>query len=265
MHARGITPRMGRTCFRQIRIWTIAAVFLVAWCADMGLFASPALAGAGTTIQVPAQCSLVNAMQAAQDNNASNECGTGAMTGPYTIVLDPSHGPYELTSVNNYVDGPNGLPDVTGTVTVESSSSIMAIIQRSTAAGTPAFRFFHVSAPQVQNASGTVQPGVPGVSTQGNLTLNNILLEDGLAQGGAGGASVYGGGGGLGAGGAIFSHGGAVTVENSTIDDNTAQGGAGAGTSSSSSAYGGGGGGAMGGNGGQASPKGGYRLSSSSY
>ncbi len=163
------------------------------------------------------------------------------MNGPYTIVLDPGQGPYVLSAANNYVDGPNGLPDVTQTVTVESRSSTPAVIERSTAFGTVPFRIFHVSAPAAQGAStalGTAVPGVPGVTQVGSLTLKDVELENGAAWGGVG---EDGGGGGLGAGGAIFSHGGDVTIDNSTLAYNGAQGGY------AQAAGAGGGGGGMGG------------------
>ncbi len=62
------------------------------------------------------------------------------------------------------------------------------------------------------------------------LTLENLTLENGLAQGGAGGSGTNdggGGGGGAGLGGAVFDDGGSFTALGCTFTNNTAQGGAG--------------------------------------
>lgn len=80
---------------------------------------------------------------------------------------------------------------------------------------------------------------------QGDVTLQNMNIENGIAQGGAGGAG--GGGGGMGAGGAIFIDQAKVTVSNISFSSNSANAGLG-GVSSDAS----GGGGGLGGNGGTA-------------
>lgn len=54
------------------------------------------------------------------------------------------------------------------------------------------------------------------------MTLQNLALEDGLAQGGAGGV-LGGGGGGMGAGGALFIDGASVTLSNVTFSSNITQ------------------------------------------
>jgi hypothetical protein len=61
------------------------------------------------------------------------------------------------------------------------------------------------------------------VDINGSLTLDNLTLSGGFAQGGAGAS----GGGGAGLGGALFNQGGNVIITNSTLAANTAQGGAG--------------------------------------
>ncbi|SPF45121.1 exported hypothetical protein [Candidatus Sulfopaludibacter sp. SbA4] len=61
----------------------------------------------------------------------------------------------------------------------------------------------------------------------GNVTISDLTLANGLAQGGNGGAGAGGGGGAAGMGGAIFVNGGNVTVRNVTLAGNTARGGAG--------------------------------------
>jgi hypothetical protein len=149
-----------------------------------------------------------------------------ATAGGATIELLPNANgtpsTYVISAVNNYWYGPNGLPPITNNVTIDANGST---IERDPSLGssTP-FRIFMVAGGP--HLSGTI----PGM-TVGNLILNNVVLQDGLAQGGAG----LGGGGGLGAGGAIFNMG-QVTINNSTILNNEALGG------SSSVGFGGGGG-----------------------
>ena len=130
------------------------------------------------------------------------------------------------------------------------------------------------NAPLLQ-LSGDGTQRIFAVSSTATLTLENITLTDGLAQGGAGGnAGVSGssgggggGGGGAGLGGAIFNEG-TLNVVQSTLSGNTAiggnssQGGTQFGGSGGGSAiynggvgadYGGGGGGGVGGAGSGAS------------
>jgi fibronectin-binding autotransporter adhesin len=87
------------------------------------------------------------------------------------------------------------------------------------------------------------------VSDTGSLTLKNLTLQNGYAQGGDGGASTGqggGGGGALGAGGAVYSRG-ALTIDGVLMVNNTAQGGAGGTAGGSYTADGpGGSGGGMG-------------------
>ncbi len=115
--------------------------------------------------------------------------------GPVVLVL-PQNTTYTLTAPddsdahnedNNWY-GPNGLPAIDNTITVQGNGST---IERSTAGGTPPFRLFYVSG------------GMAGELPLGTLTLENLTLAGGLAQGGDG----YEGGGGMGAGGAIFNQG----------------------------------------------------------
>ena len=77
----------------------------------------------------------------------------------------------------------------------------------------------------------------------GDVTIENITLRDGLADGGDGGDGRGGGGGGAGAGGALFVNTGAnVVIDNVMLEDNSAQGGSGGASISGSNAGGGGGG-----------------------
>ena len=261
----------------RLRRLLVASVSMVAIASPVGLLASaPAAAQTGTTIHAYSECggasvgaggALINALQAAQDHNASGECprlGRG-LNGPYTIVLNPVDNPYVLTAVNNYSDGPDGLPAIIDAVTVESAVyGRLAVVERKSS---QPFRFFDVAAPLSASCASSTYAGsnpiqcpqyqtpadvsaatttiVPGLG--GSLTLKGIELTGGLAQGGSGADD---GGGGAGMGGAIFAHGGTVTLLDSLLQGNRAQGGAGGGQTGDGQ----GGGGGLGGSGGAGGP-----------
>ncbi len=101
-------------------------------------------------------CSLSEAIVAANADSTHN-----------FIVLD-SYTTYTLTAVNNTDTsyGANGLPVITTPVTINGNG---AVIERSSAAGTPEFRLFQVS-------------------SAGSLTLNRLTLRNGKLTGQNGGA-----------------------------------------------------------------------------
>ena len=154
--------------------------------------------GPGDTASLIASIAAANA-----DGDTSN-----------TIFLAPDS-TYVFTAPNNYWYGPDALPAIGGNLTIEGNGSTL---ERSSTAG--AFRFFYVSS------------GTNGLAA-GDLTLNSLTLEDGLAKGGDGGP---GGGGGAGMGGAIFNQG-TLALNTVTLSGDTALGG-----SSTQGLYGGGGG-----------------------
>ncbi len=83
----------------------------------------------------------------------------------------------------------------------------------------------------------------------GTVTIEDLTIADGRAQGGAGGDGISGGGGGLGAGGALFvDENAAVIVQDVVLSGNQARGGAG-GNATYDQRGGGGGGGLNGGDG----------------
>ena len=103
--------------------------------------------------------------------------------------------------------------------------------------------------------SGNDQRRIFAVGTAGTLTLANITLTAGRAEGGRGGDILAGGnggagGGGAGLGGAIYVYGGTLNVSNSTLTSNIAQGGRGGTLAPGYGTYGATGGGAAGGAGG---------------
>jgi hypothetical protein len=126
--------------------------------------------------------------------------GTGS---PYTVVLSAG-AVYTLEQVDNYWFGPDGLPPISAKVTLEGNG---ATVTRPTGQVVPNFRFFYVSG------------GLSGIPA-GRLTLQDLTLSNGRAQGG--GSDLSGGGAGM--GGAIFNQG-TVALQRVTLSGNIAQGG----------------------------------------
>lgn len=139
-------------------------------------------------------------------SRALRDC-TGKVRGrgvPFRIVLSAG-ATYTLSQVDNFWFGQDGLPPISAPVTIVGNH---ATITRAAATGARTFRFFYVSG------------GLSEIPA-GSLTLQNLTLSDGLAQGG----NSDGGGGGAGMGGAVFNLDGTLTVSDSTIAGNVASGG----------------------------------------
>jgi uncharacterized repeat protein (TIGR01451 family) len=120
--------------------------------------------------------------------NNANSAGT-----PTTITLAPGAS-FNFASADNFTDGGNALPVITGNITIVGNNDV---IQRNTAFGTSPFRLFDVA-------------------SSGSLTLQNLTLENGLVGGsGRGGSEVDGG--------AIFSAG-TLNLTSVNVLNNEAQG-----------------------------------------
>src|SRR5262249_7742295 len=119
-------------------------------------------------------------------------------------TINLAAGTYDLTAVDNFWYGPNGLPAISSNLTINGNR---AILQRDSTA--PNFRLFYASG------------GFGGLAA-GRFTLDNLTVEGGLALGGSSGT----GGGGLGAGGAIFNQG-TVNLTAVTLTQDQAVGGSG--------------------------------------
>lgn len=128
------------------------------------------------------------------DITAANNAG-----GTNTITL-AANTTFDLTAVNNATTGKKGL-GANGLPVIKQGDNLTIIgngdiIERSTAAGTAAFRLFQVA----QGSS---------------LTLQNVKLQNGLAQGSAGAPAADGG---------AFYNLGTLTVSGSTLSGNSAGG-----------------------------------------
>ncbi|MGE0132541.1 MAG: Ig-like domain-containing protein [Blastocatellales bacterium] len=176
------------------------------------------------TIAADGQCSLREAIINA-NNDAATHADCAAGSGADTIAL-AAGATYTLSTRDNTEYGFNGLPAITSQITIEGNGATI------TRGGSVTFRLFYIA-------------------SSGNLTLQNLILSNGLAKGGDGGSALSGGGGGgAGLGGAVFNQG-ALALVNSTISGSKAQGGnGGKGDGDYGDATGGGGGGGIGGNGG---------------
>ena len=103
-----------------------------------------------------------------------------------------------LSTFINLAAGTAAVPQPAGpsAFIITSPITIQGTGETLTRTGAAAFRLFQVTA-------------------AGNLSLRNLTLSNGLAQGGAGGASVNAGGGAAGLGGAVYNQG-TLTVSGST-------------------------------------------------
>jgi len=152
-------------------------------------------------------------------------------------------GTYSVTAPSDWWYGPNAFPAIASPITINGNGSTI-----SRAAGSPKFRFFYVSG---------------GFSTlpAGFLTLTDMTLSGGLAQGGNGAPGQTGGGGGAGLGGAIYNQG-TLLLNAVTLSLNTALGGSGGSVQTTSATMGGGGGG-LGGDGDGSGGGGGFKTEGS--
>jgi hypothetical protein len=212
--------------------WRLGAV---ATALVLGLVAATAARAA--TITVPCTGAgggpngLISAIVSADQNQASapwtisltSGCTydfTSAYLGSDTVTGPGSEGTVGLEDWY----GPSALPAIATAVTIEGNGAILHATQPASPnanppAGSfnPDFRFFFVGAdPGNSSTSGYASPGA------GSLTLEDLTLAGGVAQGGNGSQA----GGGAGMGGAIFNQG-SLTLAAVTITGSAARGGTG--------------------------------------
>jgi hypothetical protein len=163
----------------------------------------------------PSTFTATNTAQLIADINTLNASGGG------TIIL-AANTDFKLTGPDSadgsFWYGPAGLPAISSAITITGSGG--DVIDATAATTANPFRIFYVSG------------GLAGELGAGNLTLQNVELVGGVAEGGSSGS----GGGGVGAGGAIFNQG-TLTLNAVTITGAEALGG----SSGVGSASGGGG------------------------
>jgi hypothetical protein len=144
---------------------------------------------------------------------------------------------YTLTAADNMIgfgylspgeSQSNGLPAIDTPVYILGDAQDPPIIERSTAAGTPDFRFFFVSYHGslsledliLQNGVNAWAGGAIGVD-QGTLVMDSVQLLDNSSPGGAPYANTVGGG----AGGALANWEGRVVISGSILSRNSAEAG----------------------------------------
>ncbi len=167
-------------------------------------------------------CTLRDAITAANMDAPAGGCPAGS--GDDTIVL-PAGATITLTDPDNGTGAEiNGLPPITSTITIDGND---AIVERSSAVGTPAFRIFTVRGSLTVN-NVTIRNGKTSVGTDGHsgngggvqvfgdLTVNNSTIS-GNSTGNATGDGYPGGGGGISGEYAAAR----LIVENSTISGNS--------------------------------------------
>ena len=168
----------------------------------------PAMADATTTLADCLAASLTNAV-------------ASAANGDVIVLLVGCT--YTFTSASDFSYGPSALA-IAKTLTIEGNGATIAATPPITG-----LRLFMVG-------------------SNGNLTLHDVVLRDGVAKGGDGGLGGTGGGGAAGLGGAIVVSG-SLSLERVTLTGNQARGGNGG--NGTDDRFGGGGGGGFGGQGGQ--------------
>jgi hypothetical protein len=199
---------MSRACF-------LAALFL---CLALGAALGPPSAARAQTITVTStsggtggpSCTLRDAITAANTDTATGGCAAGG--GADTIELAPG-ATYTLTSVDNTGGfGQNGLPVITGTVTIEGRG---ATIRRD--AGAPAFRLFQAGVGATLRLRDLTLAGGGGGALAGagilNLRAGTIEVV----------GSTFNGNVTNNEGGALYNDlGGVVAITNSTLSGNRA-------------------------------------------
>jgi hypothetical protein len=176
----------------------------------LALGQAPALAA---TLNVGGTCTLVRAINAANsDTTASGNCRKGS--GADTIVL-PRGSTQRLTTVNNTLYGPTGLPVIRSIITIAGNNST---IRR--AATAPDFHIFALTNPGDLTLRRTTVSGgrAPGENPGGGVYLHNGSVS--LTNSTISGNSASNGGG----VGNTIGNGGSLTLTNSTISDNTGSG-----------------------------------------
>lgn len=213
-----------------------------------GLYVFGGAPSQAATIPVNNNCTLPNAITAANTDAAYGACPAGS--GEDTITLPVAA--QVLTRVNTNYGGPTGLPVITSDIVITGSSDPRIGSSSITRApDAPAFRILVVGSSgslELRNTivSGGLNDGSPGIANFGGfLKLLNCVVTGNTASSGNGGGLWLGRGGpnsrnlthvfnstlmgnsASGNGGAIFNGGAALLLKDSTVDGNSAAAGGG--------------------------------------
>jgi hypothetical protein len=158
-----------RAVERRLRGWRgLAYSMVLLSLLSLGL---PAGHAADFACATGAVACLIDALNQANANGEAN-----------TITLEA--GTYTLTAVDNTTDGPNGLPSVTGVVTIQGAGADATILERDDNA--PEFRLVHAAATGVLTLDGlTLRGGATfsrgaGLFNRGTLAILHTTLRDHL-------------------------------------------------------------------------------------
>lgn len=173
----------------------------------------PHFAQAATTLNVTSNsgstggpnCTLRDAITAANTGSTTGGCSVGAGGNPYTIVLQAA-GPYNFNQIDNSLGGggDNALPGITGNIILNGNGN------------------------RVNSTGGSITPlRLLYVAATGKLTLNDLTVSGGSLNSGGGGAGIWNNGGNLTANDVTFSN------NSSTYDSGGGGGGMGGGVFSS--------------------------------
>jgi len=191
----------------------------------------PPRAAQAATISTGAACSLVDAIDSANTNAAVGGCTAGT-AGLDTIVVTQDVQLSIANNVSGVNNGSNGLPIIIEDLVITGTGQS---ITRSTAAGTPEFRFLEIgtnavaasvtiSGLHMSNGRVTSTIGAAGgciYLRNGSLTMADSTLEQCAAEGIDGAAATASSG----KGGAIFALAGTLEIANSAFNLNSARGG----------------------------------------
>jgi hypothetical protein len=173
------------------------------------LVCPPSLVAA--VIVVDGTCTLVDAITAANTDSASGNCPAGSGADEIQLTADVT-----LTAVDNTTDGDNGLPSITGYVTIQGAGGLRAIARDPAA---PEFRILHVAASGTVDLdslalmNGNVVGPFPNNRGAAIFNRGQVTLMDSMVSGNT---TVEEGGG-------IVNLGGATLILNSsTVSGNSA-------------------------------------------
>jgi probable HAF family extracellular repeat protein len=217
-----------------------------------GRFVALSVVSLGST--GPASAAMLSASNVAELISAINSANQNAEPDSINLAAGTI---FTLSIANNSTNGATGLPTIAASETLSIFGN-GAIIERSTAGETPAFRLFDVAAEAsltLQNVTlqgGLTDPIWPSggaIYNAGTLALSNVTVQNNIARGRVGSScfrcdrNATGGPGWNSFGGGIYSAG-TLLLHNSTVSNNQAQGGRGgnatAGGGRGGNAYGGG-------------------------